>query len=182
MRQILFVGPVDDAWTMLPDGTVAIVRGTDYHIDWIHPDGSRSSTPKMAFDWRRITDDEKARIVDSLRKIADASNARDDSVRRARPSSTVRVQEVGPATTIPDYFPPVREGAARADLDGNLWILPNTSSGARGGALYDVVNRKGEVVERVQFPGGCTLAGFSKERVVYTICPATGLEKRRIIN
>jgi hypothetical protein len=182
-RTIIYVGPVIDAWTMLQDGTIAIVRGADYHIDWIHPDGSRSNTPKMPFDWRRITDEEKTRIVDSLTRIANASNARDDSASRTRPSTTVRVQEVAPASTIPDYLPPLREGAARPDPDGNIWILPTTSASAQGGGpLYDVVNRKGQIIERVQFPAGCALAGFANGRTVYLTCPATSLERRRILN
>ena len=38
----------------------------------------------------------------------------------------------------------------KLDFDGNLWIPPTTTRDARGGLLYDVVNRKGEVIERVQ--------------------------------
>ena len=34
------------------DGSVAILRGRDYHIDWINADGSRVSSPKMPFDWK----------------------------------------------------------------------------------------------------------------------------------
>src|SRR5262249_18443800 len=44
--------PETDEWALLPDGTVAIVRAHDYHIDWISPDGTQSSTPKMPFAWR----------------------------------------------------------------------------------------------------------------------------------
>ena len=38
MRNLI---PVSDAWTMLPDGTVAAVREYDYHVDWITPNGTR---------------------------------------------------------------------------------------------------------------------------------------------
>jgi len=186
-RQVRYPFSIVDAWTVLNDGTIAIVRGQDYHVDWIHPDGSRSSTPKMSFDWRRITDEEKAKLADSLQKLAVASNARDSANRAARPETSgrlaeLRVTEVAPVSTMPDYFPPLREGAARGDLDGNLWILPTTSASAQGGLLYDVVNRKGEVFERVQMPPGCALGGFGKERVVYLTCPGTSVERRRILN
>lgn len=43
-----------DSWVLLPDGTVAIVRQSDYHIDWIALDGTKTSSPKMPFDWRAI--------------------------------------------------------------------------------------------------------------------------------
>jgi hypothetical protein len=72
----------------------------------------------------------------------------------------------------------------RADPDNNLWILPTTSAQARGGYLYDVVNRKGEIVERVQFPEGRELAGFGPGGVIYMRVPAQyrwpRLEKARI--
>ena len=39
--------------------------------------------------------------------------------------------------------------------------------GAKGGLLYDVVNRNGEGFERVQLPPGRTLVGFSKNGSIY---------------
>jgi hypothetical protein len=185
LRSVRYAYPTIDVWTMLGDGTVAIVRGSDYHVDWIRPDGSRSATPKMPFDWRRLTDDDKARITDSLQVMTARMVAREDSMRRAAgagTSSITRIQEVAPANELPDYYPPVRDGAARPDADGNLWVLPTTSASARGGLLYDVVNRKGQILERVQLPGECALAGFAKDRRVFLICTSTSLERRRILN
>ncbi len=55
------VNPLDtgDEWAMLTDGTIAIVRAHDYHIEWLDPDGARCSTPKLPFDWKRLTDEAK---------------------------------------------------------------------------------------------------------------------------
>lgn len=71
MRMTPVINPVSviDDWALLPDGSIGIVRGQDYHIDWIHADGTRSSSPKMPFDWKRLTEDEKIAIVDSTRKL-----------------------------------------------------------------------------------------------------------------
>ncbi|HYV97494.1 MAG TPA: hypothetical protein VE967_08585 [Gemmatimonadaceae bacterium] len=66
-----------------------------------------------------------------------------------------------------DYISPIREGAVTADRDGNVWILPTTSSGAKNGLLYDVVNSAGVLVERVQLPSGRSIAGFGKGGVVF---------------
>ncbi|MEP6780098.1 MAG: hypothetical protein ABJC26_09435, partial [Gemmatimonadaceae bacterium] len=133
---------------------------------------------------------------------------------------------------LPDYFPPIRQGSTHADEDGNLWVLPSSSTitgadlaaaaaggrggrgGGRGGAggfggggggggggadttgrgarapgdttsrggrgagpdlpqaplvslNYDIVNRKGEIVERLQLPAGRTIAGFGPNGAVY---------------
>ncbi len=63
------INPMDtgDEWAMLSDGTIAIVRAHDYHIDWVDPDGTHRSTPKMPFDWKRMTDEEKQFKIDSMR-------------------------------------------------------------------------------------------------------------------
>jgi hypothetical protein len=67
--------PVDD-WAILSTGAVAIVRGHDYHIDWIDPDGSTRSTDKTPFEWKRLTDADKQRLGDSLRTAQDSLLAR----------------------------------------------------------------------------------------------------------
>ncbi len=59
--------PVVDEWAMRTDGTIAIIRGKDYHVDWIAPDGTRSSSPKVAFDWKRLSDDQKVEFLDSVK-------------------------------------------------------------------------------------------------------------------
>jgi hypothetical protein len=175
--------PTIDDWTMLPDGTIAIVRGSDYHIDWLAPDGTRSSSPKMPFDWLRITDAEKTRIVDSLTRMNDSVAARNAARTPASATSITYLSGVVPTNEIPDYFPPLRPegGSVRADPDGNLWILPTTSASARGGLTYDVVNRKGEIFERVQLPPQCALGGLGPKGTVFIICENKRLEKRRVM-
>jgi hypothetical protein len=69
---------------------------------------------------------------------------------------------------LPDYRPPlVTNGAVRADEDGNLWIRTNPVRRVPGGAVYDIVNRQGELVDRLQLPQGYNLIGFGKGKVVY---------------
>jgi hypothetical protein len=66
---------------------------------------------------------------------------------------------------LPDYAPPFAAGAARGDLDGNLWV--RTSNVVGGGSIYDVISGKGELLDRVQVPPGRVIAGFGKGGVVY---------------
>ena len=151
--------PAPDEWAVLSDGSVAIVRGRDYRIDWIRPDGATSST-RLPFDWKRVSDGDKRKLIDSARATFTApGNA------WAPPSL-----EVVAPTDIPDYYPAIREGAAMADLDNRLWVLPTTSSRSRRGELvYDVVSAKGELVQRVRLPMGRFIAGFGRNGVVYML-------------
>jgi hypothetical protein len=87
---------------------------------------------------------------------------------------------------IADYIPPISGGALKPDADNNVWILPSTSSQAKGGLLYDVVSSKGELIERVQLPADRVVAGFGRGGVVYLARYDRGgkfyaLERSRII-
>jgi hypothetical protein len=68
---------------------------------------------------------------------------------------------------LPDYKPPFFAGAARADADGNVWIRTIPTRAIPGGPVYDVINSKGELVERVQVPAGRLIVGFGPGGVVY---------------
>lgn len=168
------VNPLDvgDEWAMLPDGTIAILRAHDYHMDWVAPNGTRTSSPKMAFDWKAMTDEQKQFKLDSLRPVL--QKAFDDLPGQTVPTPAgprrIKVQfDFVPLSKLPDYEPAIQAGAMKVDLKGQLWIVPRTSAGANGGLLYDVVNRKGEVAERVQFPKGYALAGFGTGDEVYLL-------------
>lgn len=159
--------PTGDEWTVLPDGTVAIVRAQDYHIDWLGSDRKITSSPKMPFDWKRITAEDKEHIVDSVKK------AEADRIAKIPPPPPGSFAFPNPvlvvdAKDLPDFYPPVRQGQVRSDMEGRVWILPSTSITASGGGLmYDVVNREGVIIERVQLPKGRTLVGFGPKGIVY---------------
>src|SRR5687768_8725250 len=59
--------PVIDDWAVLPDGSIAFVRGRDYHVDWVNADGARVSSTKIPFDWQRLTDEDKIAFIDSVK-------------------------------------------------------------------------------------------------------------------
>lgn len=155
-----------DEWAMLSDGTIAIARTHDYHIDWIDPDGSRRSSPKMPFDWRRATDEEKQIKLDSLKAAVDSQMKNPQALPAGMPMPKLDFT-YAKFSDMPDYHPPIRQGSVRADADGNLWILPTTSAQGATGLVYDVINRKGELYQRVQVPPQTLIAGFAPGGIVY---------------
>jgi sugar lactone lactonase YvrE len=68
-------------------------------------------------------------------------------------------------TELPDYRPAFGPGATRVDADGNLWIRTSQNVDAR--PVYNVVNREGALVDRVQLPKNRVLAGFGAGGTVY---------------
>ena len=72
-------------------------------------------------------------------------------------SQVAQLNFVNP-TDLPDYAPPFAAGAARSDLNGNVWI--RTSNVYNNGSVYDIVNAKGALTDRVLLPPGRVIAGF----------------------
>jgi hypothetical protein len=187
-----------DDWAVLADGSIAVVRGQDYHIDLIGANGTRSSSAKMPFDWQRMTDDDKIAVIDSARKAMENLRAAATTAGATAPapsdggpmrvSMNASIGGDGPSRTVttsagalppinfvspselPDYRPAFTAGAAKADLDGNLWIrTTSVRAGAIAGPIYDVVDHTGTLIDRVQVPSGRTIVGFGKGGVVYML-------------
>jgi hypothetical protein len=185
--------PWTDDWALLADGTVAVVHGREYRVDYFDATNRMTSPGKLPFDWQKLGDADKQAIIDSTRKAIDAADSAAgrptaaqraaDSVRTVRrmaaPEQTIapRLGDVRPMANItsltevitldemPDYRPPFKLAAARGDLDGNLWI--RTTKMVNGGAVYDVINRQGVLTDRIEVPPGRVIAGFGVGGVVY---------------
>ncbi|HEY4302966.1 MAG TPA: hypothetical protein VGM82_00755 [Gemmatimonadaceae bacterium] len=94
---------------------------------------------------------------------------------------TLRESSVMSANELPDYRPPFATGAVRADADGDLWIRTLPTKPVPGGPIYDIVNRKGELFDRLQLPPGYSLVGFGVGRVVYlSMRDAAGIHLARV--
>jgi hypothetical protein len=198
--------PVVDDWAVLSDGSIAIIRGRDYHVEFVRGDGTRESAAKIPFEWRRLTDEDKVAFLDSVKAQRERMgvNANMPFVGAGGPAGSggggnggaggppgeVRVFIGGPPTAggagggagagpgraqmsfipaseLPDYQPVFFAGAARADDEGNLWVRTIPTKALAGGPVYDVINAKGALVDRVQVPAGRVIVGFGRGGVVY---------------
>jgi hypothetical protein len=230
MQSLINPLPLVDDWAVLSDGSVAIVRGRDYHVDVIAPDGARQSAAKLPFDWQRLTDEQKSAFIDSVKAQRarlgavggfDMASAgprivmqmdgggpggpppRTAGERRTQVEGAERVMSAGPGapgapggppplqfvdpSELPDYRPPFLANASRADAQGNLWIRTTAAPTAPGALVYDVVNAKGELTERVQVPAGRQIVGFGPGGDVYLVAregtgptATTTLERARV--
>jgi hypothetical protein len=196
--QTVYPIQVVDDWTVMPDGTLAMIRGRDYHVDWLGPDGQWSATPKVVFEWEHLDDSTKRTLVDSAvtrtqffidslnqaRAAADAANGSGNGRggRGGAGSPSFRQVYMGAdLADVPDYRPAIRQAATRADADGNLWIRTTLIIDKR--VVYDIVNRKGELIDRVQLPRNRGLAGFGPGVIYMSVLDSlkvAHLERARI--
>ena len=198
MQSMINPLPVVDDWSVLPDGSIAFVRGKDYHIDWVTRDGARTSSSKIPFNWQRLTEEDKVEFLDSLKAArarlgpnapvpgapGSAPGAQAAQVMvfsqtmgggggGAQPAPTRTMTRTEPsyvaASELPDYKPAFFAGSTIADNEGNLWVRTIPTEAIAGGPVYDVINRKGELVERVQIPENRTVVAFGRGGAVYML-------------
>jgi hypothetical protein len=204
--------PVVDEWAVLSDGSIAFVRGQDYHVEFIGADGARTVGTKIPYDWQRMTDEDKVAFIDSTRAAVMRARAAggpaggpggpggNAGFNAAPQGMTITIggppgggggggggggnaQVVvgGPAagggpppapvfvspSELPDYKPVFGPGGVRADADARVWVRTIPTKPTPGGAIYEVIDRSGKVVDRVQVPTGTTIVGFGPGGVVY---------------
>lgn len=184
--------PLSDDWAVLADGSVAVVRSQDYHVDWFRPGLEVTATRKLPFAWMHLDDSTKSAFMDSVKAVVAAIEAERQRQRDAGVTPTAtesppgtpllglslaesqrladRVIKAPPQafvsnSSLPDYAPPFAPGAVSSDMDGNLWV--RTSIVVNGGSIYDVISSKGVLVDRVQVPARRVIAGFGRGGIVY---------------
>jgi hypothetical protein len=182
--------PIVDDWTVMRDGTIAIVRGRDYHVDWLTPDGKWSSSPKLPFDWQKLDDARKRALIDST--VARWQAQSDGIMRGGRggggppPNYAPMIVAAPSIESLGTYAPAflTLSGGGPpifSDADGNVWIRTTTMIDGR--PVYDIVNRRGEMIDRVQLPPFRTIAGFGSGVIYMAVKDAAGavhLERARI--
>lgn len=164
-----------DEWSVFPDGRVAIVRAADYHVDWIAPNGTHSSSAPIRYTPIRITEadkreEEELRLRNRANQMMIAVTNDNGQVRRsAQMGGGANRPPPPPLTDWPDVKPPFRSGLASvlARPNGELWVQRTERAGAKG-TLYDVIGVRGTVVSQVRIPEGWRLVGFGNGTVYTT--------------
>jgi hypothetical protein len=159
----------EDAWTVAPDGRVAIVHASDYHVEWIAADGKRTSGPPLAFTPVKIGRAEKEQWADRMSggvavvvMRSGGGNATSGSPPAFRPSRP-NIDE----QDWPEVKPPFVGGTPRTAPDGTLWIQVSQPASAKG-ELWDIVDARGQRIRQIVLPEGRRLVGLGNG-TVYTV-------------
>lgn len=98
--------PLTDDWALLPDGTVAFLRGVDYRVEFRASDGAITSGEKMPFPWVRMDDDSKGRFADSAKAVQVRSAQVGFATQMIAWSNLVNKPYPASFTPPDDYVPP----------------------------------------------------------------------------
>ena len=210
MQSLVNPLPVVDEWVVMSDGSIAIVRGQDYRVDFISADGTRTRGEKIPYEWQRLSDEDKSAFIDSTKAAMLRARAAGGAPGAGAntgfsmgggggmgqmvirldgpppgaggpPAGGGREQVVvgggppagGPPmptyvspSELPDYKPVFGPSSVRADADGRLWVrtIPTKPT---PGAVYEVIDRSGKLVDRIMIPPSSAIIGFGAGGVVY---------------
>lgn len=163
-----------DGFAVGADGDVAVVRAEPYHVEWFLANGRRLVGPPVAFTPVAVTDDDR-KIAESMRSSATGPSG----MRITQTDANGQRREVNPMSLIPE----LRMAATKPAFDPTrlfidpvqrLWVGRHTAVGAA--ELYDIFDRGGRRIDRVELPSGFKLVGFGNDRLYVVREDADGLQ------
>lgn len=153
-----------DSWAVFPDGRVAIVHGHNYSVEFIKPDGSRTTSRPIAFQPIPVTAaDREAEMAEAKRQLAEQMKA----ARRAMPAGFNLNIEMSAPESWPANYPSISPMMIHAAPDGMLWVRRSTPARVDR-EQWDVIGPAGTVVARWQLPVRTRLIGVGAG-VAYTV-------------
>ena len=179
-----------DRWATFRDGTLAIVRGADYHLEIVDVRGAVTKGARAPYDWRRVTDADGDRLLDSLAaatRLADSlQRRRIDSLAARLPRDSTDVlrrlqMRVSAATSYAprdqwsSYWPPITmtvngpnsSATIMIDEDDRVWVNERQPPGGDTITVFGIFDRKARFLERVKVAPGELVRGFGAGGVVY---------------
>jgi hypothetical protein len=157
----------EDVWAVAPNGKVALVRASDYHLEWVGQGGQVTRGPATAWRPVPIKDADKREYTADMRNNGLSTQVMSEngrmSVRMGRGNlGRGRDQEAIPDLEWPSSKPAAR--SVRVSPAGEAWVERHVAAGSP--RQYDVFGMDGKLARRVILPEGRRLVGFGNG-VVY---------------
>ena len=154
--------PAADEWTVFRDGTVAIARVADYHVEVIPPGGRRVAGRAVPFTPVRVTEADKQQWRDARKNAVPIVRSFGDGGGRAASSAqSLPAQE---PDSWPETKPPFLTGSVFAAPNGDVWVVRARSATDKI-PTADVFNPQGQLVGRVVFPERTRLVALGAKGV-----------------
>ncbi|MBA3853575.1 MAG: hypothetical protein C0503_04115 [Gemmatimonas sp.] len=156
-----------DAWGVFRDGRVMVVRGRDYGIELIEPDGRVTRVGRGPTPFLPLTREDAELTRDSLNRAR-------AEVLRMMPMNPMSGQAGAtsggrPPPALPDPLPAnwplLRSDEIRIDWQDRAWVAVRSAPRDTGGTRYDLFDRDGRYLMAVSVAVGGRVIGFGREAV-----------------
>ena len=144
-------------WVVSPNGGIAFVFHDPYRVDFVGNDGRIVQNKPIPYERVKVDDALKKQYREERERPVMAMTGRG-----GQSSMQMMKMPFREPTEWPEFLPPYN-GTSVFAPDGLLWIPRLTAAGRP--TLYDIVNGRGVVVERVELPPRSKLIGFGTNTV-----------------
>jgi hypothetical protein len=153
-----------DPWAVFPDGRIAIVRGATYTIEFITPDGKKSTAGRIAYEPIKVTSaDQKAEMDEARRLMQEQGKV----AQKMLPAGFSMDFELLPPANWPANYPAVGALGLLAAPDGRLWVRRAIPFRV-GREQWDVIDAGGKLVASWRLPAKTTIVAVG-QGVVYSV-------------
>lgn len=161
--------PAWDHWVVAPDGRVAFVHFDPYRVDFVDANRLPITSQPIPYD--------KVRVDDALKKQYREERERPTMAlsysRGGGSSMQLMTRPYQEPAEWPAFLPPYL-GTSVFAPNGLLWIPRGTAAGKP--PLYDIIDGRGRLVERVELPPRTKLVGFGTNSVYIVRIDEDGLQ------
>src|ERR1041385_422758 len=145
-----------DAWAVFPDGRVAIVRGANYRVEFILPNGSKPAPTSIEYERYKLSEADKQAEMDEVRKRIVQQMG---MMKKMMPANVTLDISVTPPPSWPAEYPPLALLSVLPAPNGDLWVRRATPI-KLDHERWDVIDRAGKLVARGRVPGKNTIVAI----------------------
>jgi len=153
-----------DPWAVFPDGRIAIIRGAPYQVEFITPDGKKTTGARIPYEPIKVTAaDQKAEMDEAKRMMAEQAKV----AQKMMPAGFSMDFELLPPANWPSNYPALGAMSALAAPDGRLWVKRGIPFRI-GREQWDVIDGTGKLVASWRLPPKTTIVAVGTG-VVYSV-------------
>jgi hypothetical protein len=170
-----------DIWQASVDGRIALVRSSDYHVEWLEPGGRTTRGPAVVFSVVPVTERDK---VDYMRTFLENTSMGGRGSGSTNPTglskvpdemlAPERVKEMAARNPFAKTKPPFTDVMPRMGPDQSLWVERSLPAGAP--RMFDVFDASGRPSLRVHLPPGRRLISVGRAGIYLAAVSVDGLE------
>jgi hypothetical protein len=143
--------PTDD-WAVMGDGTLVVVRVSDFHVEIIAPGAPRVTGPPVPFTSQPVTEADKQAYLERVKGVT--PTFRSSNGEPVTPPANFRL----PDPVWDAVKPPFPSGGTRVTLDGRIWVQRSGAPDAP--PQFEIFDRNGRRTGTATFPKRTRLVGF----------------------
>ena len=169
-QEVLFAP--QDSWVLAPDGRIAVVHASPYQVEWIPLTGPVLRGPVIGYKPVSVTQADKDAMASGSAELPGRQNTGLHIGPGGSPPPPAGAGDPRAKNELlfAEVKSPIRSGFGHwplLDEGGRLWVERSLPAAVKT-SMFDIFDRGGNLVERIEIPAGVHLIGVDA-RWIYTV-------------